>query len=166
MRRLFFICFLSACFLSGSVFYGQGGFAAAIAAQDDQSQQEQTDKEAAEPKKLTRGERRRQRVMERYEATGEREACIPMRRLGSSIVFDDQTIFFEGRGKRGYLNKLPAKCIGLAREERFAYANSFGSLCRGDIITVLDSFGRAWGSCGVGHFDEMVKKPKDDDSKK
>lgn len=150
----------------GSGLHGQGGFVAPVAAQDNPTPNEQSEEDEAEPEKLTRGERRRQRIMERYEATGESEACIPMRRLGSSIVFDDQTIFFEGRGKRGYLNKLPAKCIGLAREERFAYANSFGSLCRGDIITVLDSFGRAWGSCGVGHFEEMVKKPKDDSGEK
>lgn len=119
--------------------------------------QEEADKK---PKKLSRGERNRQRIMARYEASGKTETCIPMRRLGSSIVFDDQTIFFQGRGKRAYLNRLPAKCAGLAREERFAYANSFGSLCRAEIITVLDSFGRAWGSCGLGSFEEMVKKPK------
>jgi hypothetical protein len=113
-------------------------------------------------KKLTRGERRRQRILEQYEATGNVENCVPMRSLRQSIILDDQTIFFESTGRRGYINKLPAKCNGLMREERFAYGNSFGSLCRAEIITVLDSFGRSWGSCGLGDFEEYSKKPKSD----
>lgn len=116
-------------------------------------------------KKLTRGERRRQRILEQYEATGRVESCVPMRSLRQSIILDDQTIFFESVGRRGYMNKLPTKCHGLAREERFAYTNSFGSLCRAEIITVLDSFGRAWGSCGLGDFEEYTKKPKNDSEK-
>ena len=100
--------------------------------------------------------------MEQYEATGKVEACVPMRSLRQSIILDDHTIFFESVGRRGYMNRLPHRCPGLTREERFAYANSFGSLCRAEIITVLDSFGRSWGSCGLGDFEEYKKKPKQD----
>ncbi len=113
-----------------------------------------------------RGDARRARIMEKYEATGETLACVPMRSLRQSIVLDNRTIFFEGRGRRGYMNHLQNDCPGLLREQRFAYANSFGAVCRAEIITILDNFGRTWGSCGLGNFEEYKQKPKDaDDSK-
>jgi len=107
-----------------------------------------------------RGEKRRKRIMDKYEATGEVKHCVPMRSLRQSIILDDRTIFFESIGRRGYMNQLPHECRGLMREERFAYANSFGSLCRAQIITILDSFGRTWGSCSLGDFEEYQQKPK------
>ncbi len=109
-----------------------------------------------------RAEERRKRLMAEYEATGEVDACVPMRSLRQSIIFDNQTIFFEATGRRAYINRLPHECPGLLREQRFAYSNSFGSLCRAQIITILDNFGRTWGSCGLGDFEELKKKPKDD----
>lgn len=128
-------------------------------AQEDQAsdQEAQTDAD----KKLSRGERRRQRIMAEYEATGKVESCVPMRSLRQSHILDDQTIFFESNSKRGYINRLTSRCAGLEREERYAYSNSFGSICRGQIITVLDNFGRAWGSCGMGDFEEYKKISND-----
>ena len=128
------------------------------------AKQEQEDTENADnpDRKKTRAERRRERIMREYEATGKVENCVPMRSLRQSHILDDQTIFFESIGRRGYINRMPNKCAGLLREERFAYSNSFGSLCRAQIITVLDSFGRSWGSCGLGEFEEYTKIPKDD----
>ncbi|WP_262693985.1 hypothetical protein [Kordiimonas aquimaris] len=132
----------------------------AVHAQQDEA--DDTDKADTPERKKTRAERRRDRIMSRYEATGKVENCVPMRSLRQSHIFDDQTIFFESIGKRGYRNRMPNKCAGLLREERFAYANSFGSLCRAQIITVLDNFGRTWGSCSLGDFEEYTKKPKTD----
>lgn len=136
----------------------------------DSSSSAEAETEAAEPekksRKWTRGERRRKRVLEEYEATGEVKSCVPMRSLRQSLILDDQTIFFEAVGRKGYMVHLPNRCPGLIREERFAYSNSFGSLCRAQIITILDSFGRSWGSCSLGDFQEYKKKPKDESGEK
>lgn len=132
---------------------------AVYAQQDETPETAEVDKPE---RKKTRAERRRDRIMSKYETTGKVENCVPMRSLRQSHIFDDQTIFFESIGKRGYMNRMPNKCAGLLREERFAYSNSFGSLCRAQIITVLDNFGRSWGSCSLGDFEEYTKKPKTD----
>lgn len=134
------------------------------AATAQEAPQEDTGVETEEAKPKSRLERRaearRKRIMDTYEATGKTDACVPMRTLRQSIILDNRTIFFESISRRGYMNRLPNECPGLLREQRFAYANSFGSLCRGEIITILDSFGRTWGSCGLGEFEEFQKKPK------
>lgn len=123
-------------------------------------QKEETEEVKPKGRLAERGEKRRQRIMEKYEATGKIQQCVPMRSLRQSIILDDKTIFFESIGRKGYMNHLPIECRGLMREERFAYANSFGSLCRPQIITILDSFGRTWGSCSLGSFEEYQQKPK------
>lgn len=117
-------------------------------------------------KDMTRAEKRLAGVMEKYESTGETRNCVSLRFLRDSTIIDDQTIFFKGVGKKAYINRMPHRCARLSAEERFAYRTSIGQLCRSDIITVLDSFGREWGSCGLGEFEEMQKKPKGGDSDK
>jgi len=144
-------------------------FALPTAVAQEDAQKDSPENQQAEPAKpksrlALRGEKRRKRIMEKYEATGKIENCVPMRSLRQSIILDDSTIFFESIGRRGYMNKLPRECGGLMREERYAYTNSFGSLCRGEIITILDSFGRSWGSCGLGDFEEYQQKPKAESS--
>lgn len=111
---------------------------------------------------LSRSEKRLARVMERYQPTGEVRHCVPLRNLRESTVIDDQTIFFRGMGRKAYMNRMPNKCPRLAFEERFMYSTSISQLCRHEIITVLDAFGRQWGSCGLGVFEEMERKPKDE----
>ncbi|WP_020399455.1 hypothetical protein [Kordiimonas gwangyangensis] len=109
---------------------------------------------------MTRSEKRLARVMEDYKATGETKSCVPLRFLRDSTIIDDQTIFFKGVGKTAYINRMPHRCPRLAAEERFMYSTSISMLCRMEIITVLDSFGRQWGSCGLGEFEEMEKLSK------
>ncbi len=119
---------------------------------------------ADDKKKQTRSERRLESVMEKYQATGNTESCVNLRFLKESTIIDNQTIFFESIGKKGYMNRLPHRCSQLMSQERFAYKTSLNQLCSTDIITVLDSFGREWGSCGLGKFEEMERKPKDEKS--
>ena len=152
LRRVFTVGFVVAAL----VFPG-------ATAQDAPEQGQEAQAEESKPKGRVarRAEERRKRLMEKYESTGKTDACVPMRSLRQSVIFDNKTIFFEATGRRAYINRLSHECPGLLREQRFAYANSFGSLCRGEIITILDSFGRTWGSCGLGDFEELKKKPKD-----
>ncbi len=100
--------------------------------------------------------------LKKYEATGEVKRCISLNRVDSTKVLDDQTIFFKMRGKKHYVNRLSYTCPSLKREERFMYKTSIGQLCSIDIITVLDSFGRQWASCGLGEFEEIQLKAKPD----
>ncbi|NVJ99820.1 MAG: hypothetical protein HWE25_16835 [Alphaproteobacteria bacterium] len=115
-----------------------------------------------EEDKMTRGEKRLAKIMEDYKPTGETKSCVSLRFLRDSRIIDDKTIFFKGVGKRAYMNKMSHQCNGLEREERFMYSTSIAQLCRNEIITVLDSFGRQWGSCGLGDFEEYAKKSADE----
>ncbi len=137
-------------------------------AQDESPETTEAEASQAKPKSRMqrRADERRARILEKYEATGRVETCVPMRSLRQSIILDNRTIFFESTGRRGFMNNLPQECNGLLRERRFAYANSFGSICNAEIITILDSFGRTWGSCGLGQFEEYKVKPKPDEGGK
>lgn len=115
---------------------------------------------SADDEKMTRSEKRMARIMEDYKPTGNVKHCVSLRFLRDSTIVDDQTIFFKSVGKRAYMNRLPHKCSRLFAEERFMYSTSISSLCKMEIITVLDSFGRQWGSCGLGEFEEMEKLSK------
>jgi len=110
----------------------------------------------------TRLEKRRASIMEQYEKTGEVKRCVPLNRLRNSVILDDKTIFFRATNSSGYLVEMAHRCPRLATEERFAYKTSIGSLCSNDIITVLDSFGRDWSSCGLAEFQVMKRRDKKD----
>ncbi|MCJ9427940.1 hypothetical protein [Kordiimonas marina] len=121
---------------------------------------------SAEGKMEKRAKEHLAKIMQKYEKTGETKHCVPLRFLRDSSIIDDQTIFFSGLGNIAYMNRLPHACPRLAQEGRFAYKVWIGQLCSTDIITVLDSFGREWASCGLGQFEVMKRKPKGDDAKK
>lgn len=130
------------------------GFAPLAISDDDKQQDEVEQKALADYEKL-----------KRYEATGEVKRCITLNRIQSTRVLDGQTIFFKMRGRKHYVNRMDRNCPQLDREERFMYKTSIGQLCSIDIITVLDSFGRSWASCGLGKFEEVKLKPKPDPEK-
>ena len=117
-------------------------------------------------KKQLKSEKRLEKIMKEYAYTGEVKSCVNSRNLRHSRVIDDKTIFFEGLGKKAYMVNLRSRCPRLAVEDRFAYEISIGLLCRTDIITVLDTYGREWGSCGMGSFKEMRRIPKKDRAEK
>jgi hypothetical protein len=116
---------------------------------------------ADEEKRQSKAEKRLAKIEEKYQPTGKTRTCVPFRSLRNSTVIDDNTIFFKGVGKRAYMNRFLRSCPRLAIENRFAYATSASQLCRGEIITVLDVMGSAWGSCALGEFEEWERKPKD-----
>lgn len=99
-------------------------------------------------------------ALKKYQATGKVKHCISLNRIDRTKVLDDKTILFKMRGRKHFVNRMKHSCPSLKREERFMYKTSIGQLCSIDIITVLDSFGRAWASCGLGDFEEIEKKPK------
>ena len=145
-------------------------FGAAVEASDPLAANQETQQTHAQEKKLSKKEKRAlkkmENIKEKYAPTGETENCITVRHMRNSVIIDDQTIFFKHSGKYGYMNKLKRECPRLENEGRFSY-EVFGSrLCRNEIITVLDSFGRSWASCSLGEFEEWSKIPKEQSSEK
>lgn len=124
---------------------------------DDETPKDETAKDEKEQTALADF-----KALKRYAPTGEVKRCISLNRIQNTRVLDDQTILFKMRGRKHYVNRLSHACPSLKREERFMYKTSIGQLCSIDIITVLDSFGRSWASCGLGKFEEIKLKPKKD----
>jgi len=118
--------------------------------------------DADDHKKKTKAEKRLATIEKKYQPTGVIKSCVSVRNLRNSRIIDDNTIFFSGIGKKGYMIRLPRRCNRLAYEERFSYSSSIGQLCKNDFITVLNSMGTALNSCGLGQFEEWEKKPKAD----
>lgn len=96
-------------------------------------------------------------ILAGYEKNGKTVSCINLRQIRNSDPIDDYAIIFETSGNKKFLNELNGRCIGLGREERFSYKTSQSQLCRGDIITVLDTRGSRRGSCSLGEFQELAE---------
>jgi hypothetical protein len=89
--------------------------------------------------------------------------CIPLQRIQSTRVLDDQTILFELTGKETLVNRLPHRCPGLGFEKGFGYKTSISQLCSQDIIWVLTHMGSGLergASCGLGSFEPYVAPEK------
>lgn len=102
--------------------------------------------------------------LENYIRTGEFENCIRTHRIRDTDVLDDYHILFHLRGGKTYLNKLPHRCPRLGFEEAFSYRLSIPELCNVDIITVINRGGgpTLGPSCGLGKFELLEEKPKDE----
>ena len=96
-------------------------------------------------------------ILSGYEKTGETETCLIRRLVRDQDVVDDYSILFETAGRTVYLNELNGRCIGLGREQRFIAVSPETRMCAGQIITVIDNFGNAFGSCSLGKFQELSK---------
>jgi len=95
------------------------------------------------------------------EGTG---TCIPLQRIESTKVLDDQTILFELRGNETLVNRLPHRCPGLGFEKSFGYKTSISQLCSQDIIWVVTHMGSGLdrgASCGLGRFEPYVAPETD-----
>jgi hypothetical protein len=98
---------------------------------------------------------------EKQEKPENARSCINVSRIRNTTVVDDSSILFYMRGRTVYLNILRRQCRGLAREGRFSYRASGGSLCHLDSIRIL--YGTAAGiregaSCGLGYFQEVTEE--------
>ena len=83
------------------------------------------------------------------------DRCIPVSRVADTDVLDDQNILFRMRGRELYRNFLPRRCPGLRNRDAFSYESRTGSLCRGDLVEVLEIGGigpRVGTPCQLGGF--------------
>ncbi len=86
------------------------------------------------------------------EITGEARNCLQSSTIRSTKVQDDSTIDFTTTRGEVFRNTLPARCPGLAFEDRFGYQTSTGQLCNVDTVTLIYSDGRRGVTCGLGKF--------------
>ena len=92
--------------------------------------------------------------LEGYKATGKMKTCVSTTRVSSTRIIDDDTILFKMRGKKVYLNRLLHSCHGLKISGGFSYKLSTSQLCRGEIITVLETVAPS-ASCALGKFERL-----------
>jgi hypothetical protein len=95
-----------------------------------------------------------QEELSKYEKTGNSVSCVMLRSIRDTEILDDFTMLVETPGKT-YLVELSGRCSGLAREGRYVHRSTGTSMCQGDIIQVIDSFGTMRGSCNLGEFEEL-----------
>ncbi len=137
-----------------ALFLGAGTYAAFASDDGEKKSRKQQQQE----KKLAK-------IESKYNRTGTMKRCVSVNQLRRSDVLDDQTIFFESTGKRAYLNKLKRVCPRLYDEDRFSYRVHSGQLCANEVITVINDFGQPWFSCGLGEFELLEKKSKQERKK-
>ena len=97
-----------------------------------------------------------------FEQTGEMKTCLNVRSINSMTALDDNHILVRTGVNDYYLNRASG-CGGAARSgNRLQYTISGGNLCRNQIVKVVDnSSGFTVGSCGLGSFERLEKKPKE-----
>ncbi len=96
-----------------------------------------------------------------YEETGETVSCLNVTRIRSIDALDDKRFLVTATGGDYYLNETSGRCSGAGRfGNALQYTISGGSLCRNQIIDVIDSStGMTVGACGLGSFEKLNKKP-------
>jgi hypothetical protein len=85
---------------------------------------------------------------------GRPQSCLPHYRANDMTVIDDYTIAFRDGTNRVWINKPPGGC-NLLGAGPFALVTdtTIGSLCRGDIASVVDTLSHTnVGSCAFGDF--------------
>lgn len=97
------------------------------------------------------------------EKSAEEKKCVPINRISSTKVLDNQRIKFEMDGGSDYINMLPRKCPGLNKNTPIMYKTSLNQLCDLDTITVLNTVGGGFmrgATCGLGSFEPFVEEEK------
>lgn len=97
------------------------------------------------------------RIEKNFKPSDESVTCLPSSRNSRSSVLSDKQIFFRARG-RGYMADLTSGCKGLQSQDRYQMNIFGGRICRGQILTVLDNFGREFGSCTINHISIYDRK--------
>ncbi len=95
----------------------------------------------------------------KFEKTGEVDNCLPLRTIDQIKALDERTFLIEVGTNDYWLAELSSSCHGADRSfNRLQYTTSTSSLCRNEIITVVDnSTGFTVGSCGMSDFQKLEK---------
>lgn len=95
----------------------------------------------------------------KFEKTGEVDNCLPLRSIDQIKALDERNFLIETGVNDYWLAELSSSCHGADHSaNRLQYTTSTGSLCRNEIITVVDnSTGFTVGSCGMSDFQKLEK---------
>lgn len=97
--------------------------------------------------------------LDSLQATGEMQSCIKGDRIRETKIIDNTTILFRMRTGEYYVNKLPRRCGSLKIAGGFSFGvRGNNQLCNSNTIDVIDSNGATGAFCGLGSFEEYVKK--------
>lgn len=93
----------------------------------------------------------------KFEKTGEVTDCLRLTSIDQIKPLDERNFLIEAGVNDYYLAELSSSCTGADRSfNRLQYKTSLSSLCRNEIITVVDnSTGFTVGSCGMSDFQKL-----------
>lgn len=94
-----------------------------------------------------------------FEKTGEVKNCLPLTTVDHIKPLDERNFLIEVGVNNYWLAELSSSCHGADRPfNRLQYKISGSSLCRNEIIRVVDnSTGFTVGSCGMSDFQKLEK---------
>lgn len=96
-----------------------------------------------------------------YGRTGDVRSCINVRQISNIDAVDEKTLLIRTGVNDYYVSDLSSRCHGVTSSfNRIEYTTSTGQLCRNEILRIVDnSSGMLSGSCGMGSFERLEKKP-------
>lgn len=102
------------------------------------------------------------RIMQKYERTGEMKHCIFHRRIRGTTIVDENHIILRVTNRESYLTKLPRQCRSLKFHQAIAYEVRGSSLCERDMFRVIELSRIPGPYCSFGEFEKIIKKRKSD----
>lgn len=104
-------------------------------------------------------------LLAKYDRTGERSNCLPSGGQADFTAIGDSMLLVRSNG-RYYLTETAGSC---ARADDPFYhmelAIRGGQICQNQIVRIVDSSGFFAGSCSLGDFERLTRKPKPDTAK-
>lgn len=99
-----------------------------------------------------------------FDRTGDMRTCLSLRSIDQIKPLDESHFLVRVGVNDYYLNEIPGRCSGADNSfNRLQYTTSLSQLCRSEIISIVDNTsGFTVGSCGLGSFERLEKKPKED----
>jgi hypothetical protein len=93
-----------------------------------------------------------------FERSGETRSCLSVRLIDEIKPVDDTHWLVTTRGRETYLNTVSRGCRNADSSFTYLqYSTPTSSLCRGEIVRVVDSSSRfTQGSCSIGDFEILT----------
>lgn len=93
---------------------------------------------------------------------GQSTRCLSTHAYVNVDVLDNQTLVFQGRGDRAWLNRLRRPCLGLRRNDALSFELHENRLCSLDTFTGIDAFmgslERGSAICSLGEFEVISRE--------
>ncbi|NWG71905.1 MAG: hypothetical protein HXY23_09905 [Parvularculaceae bacterium] len=98
-------------------------------------------------------------ILGKYKPTGDTQSCLSLRQIDTMKFVEDSIIFVKSNTGDVYFNQTSNDCNGARRNTYIQYSTTGPTLCRNEIVQVIDSGSGAFmGSCSLGDFERFVEK--------